>query len=112
MNEEIPFNDKYNKKTAISIIIIVYGIFILLSQLFLAFNGSELFHNPWKWIFLSAICFTWIFKLDVINIILISIGVYLGVVYKFNMDWWVGILCVCPFVNYISIPIILYILFF
>lgn len=103
MNKELPIKEKAS---------VFFGFLIHLSQIFLAFVGSEVITNSLlRWFFVSAIAFTWLLKFDIINHILLCVGVYLAIVYKYQMDWWVGLLAVFPFINQISIPILLYIIF-
>lgn len=89
----------------------VGGVLLLLSQLFLCFLSREIIPSPWGYVLWGAIALTWVLRFDIINTLLIMIGVYIAVVYKFEFPWYVGILVNCPYVGWIAYIVVLVMVF-
>lgn len=89
----------------------VGGGLLLLSQLFLCFLSIEIIPSPWGYVLFGAIALTWVLRFDIINTLLIMLGVYIAVVYKFGFPWYVGILVNCPYVGWIAYIVVLVMIF-
>ena len=85
---------------------LLYGIALFLCQLSLCLFSIDIIPFPFSYIFLGFVVLTWLLRLNAINMLLIYVGVYLAIVYKFDFPWYVGFLAICPWINYIAIPII------